>query len=155
MDEIETRIRKLEASNRRQRAAIAALACTLVGAALVAATRPAGDATFDSITCKRWAVVDAAGVERITTGGKGASDSPGIQWTDPTGKVIRMAAGVSDQEAKFMMFDKVGKRQIELETDGSGASGIELRGPDGKFVFTVGTRSDGRVRYMLKDAEGK
>jgi len=37
----------------------------LAGSALIGAVRPAGDATFDKITCKEWVVVDKDGTERI------------------------------------------------------------------------------------------
>jgi hypothetical protein len=45
MDNLESRIRALEASNRRQRYSIIALAAIIVGGAFIAATRPTGDAT--------------------------------------------------------------------------------------------------------------
>ena len=68
MDNLESRIRALEASNRRQRYSITALAGIIVGGAFIVATRPIGDATFDNVTCKGWAVVDKDGKTRIDAG---------------------------------------------------------------------------------------
>jgi len=65
MDNIQDQIRALQTSVRRQRFAIVALATILAGSALIGAVRPAGDATFDTITCKEWRVVDKDGMLRI------------------------------------------------------------------------------------------
>ena len=81
----------MQKSIKRQRFAIIALAGIIVAGGFVAAVRPAGDATFDTITCKQWKVVDAEGKERITafTNPDGMA---GVTWNDKDGKK-RIAAG--------------------------------------------------------------
>ena len=66
MDNIQDQIRALQTSVRRQRFAIFTLATILASSALIGAVRPAGDATFDTITCKGWQVVDKDGKQRIS-----------------------------------------------------------------------------------------
>ena len=100
MDNHESRIRALEASNRRQRYSITALAAIIVGGAFIAATRPAGDATFETVTCKGWAVVDNSGKTRIDA------------YTLPDGS------------ASIRWFDTNGKPRLAARTNASGNAGI-------------------------------
>ena len=57
----------------------------------VAAIQPAGDATFDTITCKAWRVVDKDGKQRIGAG-TFANGQASADLTDKDGK-MRIAAG--------------------------------------------------------------
>ena len=105
MDNIQEQIRALEASVtsqqtsiRRQRFAIVALASILAGSALIGAVRPAGDATFDTITCKDWRVVDNDGKVRIhacATADGGAE----VVWRDKDGKGRIIAVTTADGSA--------------------------------------------------------
>ena len=61
METIQQQIGALQTSVKRQRCAIIALAGVIVAGGFIAAVRPAGDATFDMITCKGWKVVDERG----------------------------------------------------------------------------------------------
>jgi hypothetical protein len=81
MDSIEDQIRALQTSVRRQRFAIVTLASILASSALIGAVRPAGDATFDTITCKSWKVVDKDGKERIAASTQ-ADGTAGVAWLD-------------------------------------------------------------------------
>jgi cobalamin biosynthesis protein CbiG len=85
MDTIQDQIRVLQTSVRRQRFAIVTLASILAGSALIGAVRPAGDATFDTITCKKWRVVDKDGTARIIASTL-ADGSAGVVWWDKDGK---------------------------------------------------------------------
>ena len=63
--ELQTQIDELRASSKRQKIAIIALASVIVAGVGMAAIQPAGDATFDTITCNKWKVVDKDGKVRI------------------------------------------------------------------------------------------
>ena len=76
--ELQTQIEKLEAR-------IAALEKMLHG----------GDATFDTITCKSWIVVDKDGKERISAATL-ADGQASVQWLDKDGKVRIGAATYAD-----------------------------------------------------------
>ena len=81
MDTIHDQIRELQASVRRQRLAIVALASVLTGIALIGAARPLGDATFDTITCRTWVVVDRDGKDRIIAD-TFPDGTAGVAWFD-------------------------------------------------------------------------
>lgn len=102
MDNIQDQIRALEASVtsqqtsiRRQRFAIVALGTILAGSALIGAVRPAGDATFDTITCKGWRVLDSDGKVRISAT-TAADGTAGVAWADKDEKVRILASTLSD-----------------------------------------------------------
>ena len=95
MDNIQDQIRVLQTSVRRQRFAIVALASILAGSALIGAARPAGDATFDTITCKEWSVVDKSGKERISAS-TDAKGTAAVVWSDKDGKTRIGAATFAD-----------------------------------------------------------
>ena len=115
METIQKEIGALQTSVKRQRFAIVALAGIIVAGGFIAAVRPAGDATFDMITCKAWKVVDADGKARIV-----AEIFPGGQaiviWLDKDGKP-RIAAGtMADGQASVQWFDKDKKVKIAATT---------------------------------------
>ena len=91
--ELQTQIDELKASSKRQKIAIIALAGVIVVGVGVAAIQPAGDATFDTITCKAWRVVDKDGKVRIGAGTH-ADGEASVQWLDKDEKV-RIAAGIT------------------------------------------------------------
>jgi len=102
MDNIQDQIRALEASVksqqtsvRRQRFAIVALATILAGSALIGAVRPAGDPTFDKITCTEWHVVDKDGTPRISAF-TNADGIAAVAWRDKDGKARISAATDAD-----------------------------------------------------------
>ena len=126
MENIEDQIHELKTSVRRQRFAIVALASVLTGIALIGAVRPAGDATFDTITCKAWRVVDKGGKLRIgaSTAADGAAD---VTW-----------------------FDTDMKTRIIATTSPSGLAGVTWSDKEGKERIVAGTILDGVV-YPTKD----
>ena len=149
MDNLESRIRALEASNRRQRYSITALAAIIVGGAFIAATRPAGDGTFDTVTCKKWKVVDKDGKVRI-----GAATEPGgasaMLWTDTNGK-IRMAAGTD----AMSWFDKDGKQRIVASAGDDGMAGITWFDKDGKVRIGAAINAADKVILPTRDLTPK
>ena len=172
MDNLESRIRALEASNRRQRYSITALAAVIVGGTLVVAMRPAGNATFDTVTCKGWAVVDKDGKMRIsaTTTANGeagmewsdtygkkrmgastlADGAAGMTWLDTNGKK-RMVAGTDpDGEAGMMWYDKDGKNRMDAST-GASSAGMMWRDRNEKVRFVAFTTNDGDAMLPTLD----
>jgi hypothetical protein len=132
MENIQEQIQALQISVRRQRFAIVALASLLAGSVLLGAVSPAGDATFDTITCKEWKVVDKDGKVRIGAG-TAADDSAGVMWSDKDGKGRIIANTDAKGNAGVMWFDKDGKKRIEADTkpDGSASLTLAEQGPEG------------------------
>ena len=93
--ELQTRIEKLETSLKRQKIAIIALASVIIAGVGVAAIQPAGDAEFDTITCKAWKVVDKDAKVRITAE-TFADGQASVQWNDKDGKGRIAAATYAD-----------------------------------------------------------
>ncbi len=115
-------LRTLKTSVQRQRIVIASLVGILGIGAFIGATRPAGDATFDTITCKEWRVVDKDGKKRIVAGVSDDGLAAGVQWLDQDGKVRIGAVTRTDRDAAVQWFDR-----------------------DGNARFVTGTRADGTV----------
>ena len=84
--ELQTQIDELKASSKRQKIAIIALAGVIVAGIGIAAIQPAGDATFDTITCNAWKVVDKDEKLRISAG-TDANGDPSVVWLDKDGNL--------------------------------------------------------------------
>ena len=95
METIQQQIGALQTSVKRQRFAIIALTSIIVAGGFIAAVRPAGDATFDKITCKTWRVVDKDGKLRIDASTL-AAGSASVTWRDKDEKIKIMAATLAD-----------------------------------------------------------
>ena len=91
--ELQTQIDELKASLNRQKLAIIALASVIVAGVGVAAIQPAGDATFDTITCKAWKVVDKDGKSRIVAG-TNVDGNVGVRWFDKIARARRRKSEV-------------------------------------------------------------
>ena len=143
----------MQKSIKRQRFAIIALAGIIVAGGFVAAVRPAGDATFDTITCKQWKVVDAEGKERITafTNPDGMA---GVTWNDKDGKK-RIAAGTLAGQASVQWFDKDEKMRIEALTLADGTASVKWVDKDGKPRISAKTLANGSAGVGWLDKEGK
>ena len=117
--ELQTQIDEMKRSLNRQKLINIALASVIVAGVGVAAIQPVGDATFDTITCKGWKVVDKDGKVRIsaTTDADGQAS---VWWLDKDGK-SRIAAGtLADGEASVMWLDKDEKLRIAAGTNAAG-----------------------------------
>ena len=128
--ELQTRIEKLETSLKRQKIAIIALASVIVAGVGVAAIQPAGDATFDTITCKGWRVVDKEGKMRI-------------------------AATLADGNAGVVWFDKDGKIRIVASTSTEGNASVRWGDKDMKTRILAATLADGTVLLPTSDLKSK
>ena len=129
--ELQTRIEKLETSLNRQKIAIIALAGVIVAGVGIAAIQPVGDATFDTITCKAWRIVDKDGKQRIS------------------------AETFADGKASVQCFDKDEKQRISAATFADGDAGVQWSDKDGKMRINAGTTADGTVVLPTSDLKPK
>ena len=106
--ELQTQIDEMKRSLNRQKLINIALASVIVAGVGVAAIQPAGDATFDTITCKAWKVVDNESRVRIAAGTY-ANGEAGVVWMDKDGKKRINAGTYADGEAGVVWLDKDGK----------------------------------------------
>ena len=125
--ELQTQIDELKASMRVQRFAIVALSCVIVAGVGIAAVQSAGDAEFDTITCKAWQIVDKDGKVRIAA------------ETDPDGR------------ARVQWLDKDEKQRIAAETDADGNAGVQWLDKDEKRRIAALTSADGTVALPTGD----
>ena len=154
MENIQEQIQDLQASVRRQRFANVALASLLAGSVLLGAVSPAGDATFDTITCKEWRVVDKDGKTRILAN-TAADGNAGVMWRDKDGKV-RIAANTNAKGlASVGWFDKDGKVRIGADTDADGNAGVMWLDKDGKVRIDAATEATGFAAVTWFDKDGK
>ena len=93
MENIQQQVAALQKSVQRQRIAIFVLAGICTAGVLVGATKPTQDATFDTITCKKWVVVDGDGKPRLETV-TSADGNAVLTLIDKDGKP-RIAAGTT------------------------------------------------------------
>jgi len=109
METIQQQLNALQTSVKRQRLLNIALLGIIVAGGFIAAVRPAGDATFDKITCKEWSVVDERGNVRI----RAATCAPiepevaMMQWFDKEGNVKIAALTSGNGIPALMMYDNV------------------------------------------------
>ena len=150
METIQQQIGAMQKSIKRQRFAIVALVGIIVASGFIAAVRPVGDATFDTITCKKWKVVDGDGKLRIgaTTRADGEAS---VQWLDKDGK-MRIAAGTfADGSASVAWFDKDEKERIEAKTSADKSTSVIWSDKDEKGRIMAGTLADGTVFLPTTD----
>ena len=137
MDNLESRIGALEASNRRQRYSITALAAVIVGGTFIAATRPASDATFDTVTCKAWNVVDN---DKVRIGAKAAADgTAGVTWFDNNSKGRIFAGTTASGKSAIVWLDTNEKSRISAHTQPDGTALMQWTDKDGKPRILAGT----------------
>ena len=176
METIQEQIRALKTSVKRQRLLNIALLGIIVAGGLIAAARPSGDATFDTITCKGWKVVDGNGTPRVFAGIADGSailalaDKGGkvrisastlldgqssMNWFDKDGQG-RIAAGtLSDGQATVKWSDKVGQARIGMSTFADGSSGMAFYDTDGKARIMTSLFADGTAGAVWIDKEGQ
>ena len=131
--ELQTQIEKLEAR-------IAALEKMLHG----------GDATFNTIKCKSWIVVDKDWKMRISASTE-ADGYAGVRWSDKDGKMRIAAATFGDGLASVRWLDKVGKERIRARTDADGDASVLWLDKDFKVRIDAGTLADGTVKLPTED----
>ena len=144
METIQQQIGALQTSVKRQRLLNIALLGIIVAGGFVAAVRPAGDATFDTITCKTWKIIDKGGKLRITASTLADGDA-GVQWLDKEEKPRITASTNSDGEARVLWLDKDEKRRISATTFPDGSASMGWLDKDGKLRIVAATLADGHV----------
>ena len=95
METIQQQLNTLQTSVKRQRLLNIALLGVIVAGGFIAAVRPAGDATFDTITCKGWKVVDKDEKVRIAAATH-VNGQASVAWFDKDEKGRIMAATLAD-----------------------------------------------------------
>ena len=130
-----------QVSVKRQRFAILALTGIIVAGGFIAAVRPTGDATFDTITCKGWKVVDKDEKVRIAASTL-ADGTASVKWVDKDGKPRISAATLADGDAIVTWLDKDGKERIEAGSDDGGYSYLVFNDKDGKGRIEAHTSGD-------------
>ena len=145
-------VAKQQASVKRQRFAIIALAGIIVAGGFIAAVPPFGDATFDTITCKTWKIIDKDGKMRIgaTTDANGYAS---VQWHDKDGKQRIAAATFADGNATVSWLDKDEKLRITATTFSDGFSSLAWFDKNMKTRIEAGITADGKVLLPTKDLE--
>ena len=106
--------------------------------------------TFDTITCKKWKVVDAKGKERIT-----ASTNPDgtatLLWFAKDGKARISAQTFNNGYASVTWMDNDGKTRISAGTDAYGEAIVAWVDTDGKVRIDASILADGTVVLPTKD----
>ena len=141
MDIIQDQIRELQTSVRRQRFAIVALGAILAGFAFIGAVRPSGNATFDTITCKEWIVVDKDGNTRITA--YTANGGAGVSWRDRNGQPRIVASALANGTAGVSFCDKDEKGRLTAFTHANGDAIVSLRDKNEKPRIVASTLPNG------------
>ena len=150
METIQQQIGALQTSVKRQRFAIIALVGIIVAGGFVAAVRPVGDATFDTITCKGWSVVGKDGKMRIAAVTL-ADGETGVFWYDKDGKVRIGASTLANGTAGVIWHDKDEKMRIGAGTHADGNASVIWSDKDGKVRIDAATLADGTVLLPTKD----
>jgi len=147
-------VAKQQASTKRQRFAIIALTGIIVAGGFIAAVRPAGDATFDTITCKGWSVVGKDGKMRIAAVTL-ADGETGVFWYDKDGKGRIGASTLADGSASVRACDKDEKVRIIAFTHPNGQAGVQWNDKDGKMRINAFTHPNGQASVSWLDKDGK
>ena len=133
-------VAKQQVSVKRQRFAIIALAAIIVAGGFIAAVRPVGDATFDTITCKGWDVVDSAGKVRITAYAS-TELVAGVTWLDKNGKQRITVDTSADGTASVALRDQKYTKRIIAKTESDNSAGVQWFDESGKLRIMSATMS--------------
>ena len=151
---INEQLASMRLSLRRQRLFNHALIGIAVAAATVAATRPGGDATFDTVTCKRWELVDKDGKMRISAS-IFADGTALMTWYDKDGQG-RIISGVTPNgTAATNWLDKDMKTRIMATTETNGRASMTWLDKDMKTRIIADTESNGTVTLPTTDLNPK
>ena len=150
METIQQQINTLQTSVNRQRFAIIALAGIIVAGGFIAAVRPAGDATFDTITCKGWKVVDGQGKDRVIASTL-LNGTSSVEWHDQSGLFRIGVATLPDGVATIQCNDNAGKSRISTATSADGIAALTWRDKNGKARICAATDADGNVLLPTQD----
>ena len=154
METIQQQIAALQISVKRQGLAIIALAGVIVAGGFIAAVRPVGDATFDTITCKGWQVVDKD--EKLRIGATtDASRNASVGWIDKDGKVRILLTTRSDGDAGATLLGKKGEIRIKAITRADGDARLDWYDNNGKLRIAATTYLSGNAGVSWFDKDEK
>ena len=140
----------------RQRVFNVVLVCTVVVAALSPSYFPqfGPDATFNTVNCKTWNVIDANGNLRIsaTTTPDGSTS---MTWLGKDGKPRIGATIAADGNAGMTLFDKDMNLRMSAGTFANGNAGMTWFDKDGNSRITASTAADSTVTLPTTDLKLK
>ena len=153
---IDEQLTSMRSTLQRQRVFNVVLVCTVVVAALSHLYFPqfGDDATFNTVNCETWNVIDANGNLRIsaTTTPDGSTS---MTWLDKDGKPRIGASTVADGSAGMTWFDKDVLR-ISTGTEADGNAGMTWFDKDGNYRITARTAAaDSTVTLPTTDLKLK
>ena len=139
----------------RQRVFNVVLVCTVVVAALSPSYFPqfGPDATFNTVNCKTWNVIDANGNLRIsaTTTPDGSTS---MTWLGKDGKPRIGATIAADDSASLAFADKDGMPRIGASTSADGNAGMTWFDKDMNLRMSAGTFANGNAGMTWFDKDG-
>ena len=150
METIQQQLNALQTSAKRQRLLNIALLGIIVAGGFIAAVRPVGDATFETITCNKWQVVDNDGKMRIAAVTL-ADGETGVFWYDKDGKGRITAGTLTDGSATAQWNDKDGKLRINAGTFANGDAAVVWLDKDGKLRIGAVTGANGTLGLPTED----
>jgi len=106
--------------------------------------------TFDTITCKKWRVVDKDGKVRISAG-TFADGTASVALIDKDEKARISAVTYASGYASMTWSDKDGKTRISAATFADGTASVAWVDTDGKVRIEASTLPDGTVVLPTKD----
>ena len=154
METIQHQIGALQTSVKRQRLLNIALLGVIVAGGFVAAVRPPGDATFDTITCKGWKVVDKDEKVRIASA-TSADGKAGVVWIDKDGKMRIDAGTYADGGASVRWYDKDEKMRIGAITKADKTAGLAWFDTENKLRLTAYSLDNGQAGLSCYDKDEK
>ena len=151
---IDEQLTSMRSTLQRQRVFNVVLVCTVVVAALSHLYFPqfGDDATFNTVNCETWNVIDANGNLRIsaTTTPDGSTS---MTWLDKDGKPRLGATTGADGTAGMAWLDKDGKLRISTGTAADGSARMTWFDKDVLRIST-GTEADGNAGMTWFDKDG-
>ena len=139
----------------RQRVFNVVLVCTVVVAALSPSYFPqfGPDATFNTVNCKTWNVIDANGNLRIsaTTTPDGSTS---MTWLDKDGMPRIGASTSADGNGGISLFGNDGKPRIGATIAADGNAGMTWFDKDMNLRMSAGTFANGNAGITWFDKDG-
>ena len=153
---IDEQLTSMRSTLQRQRVFNVVLVCTVVVAALSHLYFPqfGDDATFNTVNCETWNVIDANGNLRIsaTTTPDGSTS---MTWLGKDGKPRIGATIAADGNAGMTWFDKDMNLRMSAGTFANGNAGMTWFDKDGNSRITASTAADSTVTLPTTDLKLK
>ena len=126
----------------------------LIGA-LVALVIGGANATQDTMSVRRLAVVDANGTERLVLNGEDDNKAAGLTWYDENNIARLSAKTYPSGQSSFQSLDTKGISRIAISSQISGESSIQWRDVNNKLRIGASTKSNGDALMIWLAPNGK